>query len=50
MVERLPVPGPDDPTSPSCHNSRLLMEQRRPSVHTADSNGIIYFYIKYMVS
>ena len=25
MVERLPVPGPDDTTSPSGHNSRLLM-------------------------
>ena len=25
MVERLPVLGPDDTTSPSCHNSRLLM-------------------------
>ena len=33
MVERLPVPGPDDTTSPSGHNSRLLMKHRRFVCH-----------------
>ena len=46
MVERLPVPGPDDTTCPSGHNSRLLMKQSRYVCHW----NIIYLTIKYMVS